>query len=161
MNGGLAADFSQPAHATNSVQVAYIKPIDIQNNANGFNRFNGDQFIELTIANNEPKGYKVYATARHGSLKASSKQKPGTYIQYRLNCNQFKTQLQGQTIPAVRDLKLSSDKPTLVFDVIRPSMPTEQAKTHCSMRLDNDRALKEKFAGTYRDQIMFTIEPNN
>lgn len=119
----------------------------------------GKNFINITLSNNNAKGYKVYLQAKKGFL--SPKDKPfqdGEGIDYHLKCDDFTSATGGFIVHASPAINFLPGQETLIYNVHNPINITDNATTRCSLYAAPGERINKHFAGKYTEKISARIE---
>ena len=122
------------------------------------NTLSGDQFITLTIANNNNAGYDVDVSAENGKLVVSGSDlgtKEGLEINYTLSCDSY-SDAAGTSVSVFEATDLAQNTSVEVYSHDSPQEATVNQTPHCDLAVSSDD-IEEKFSGTYQETFTFTI----
>lgn len=121
------------------------------------NNLNGNDFITLTIDNNDVDGYDIDITASNGKLLMDGKnlgEKEGSEIDYLFSCDSF-TDEANNTISALPNTDLIANTSQEIYSHSQPQDETINQRPNCNLTTTDDE--DEKFAGIYKETFTITM----
>ena len=132
-----------------------IHTVTFTNDGSYKTSMDGSNFANLTINNNLPDGYDIYATATNGKLVTSTQKQ---YIDYTLTCEAFLTDAGGFIVPAATNISLTPGIPTLIYHIESPINTTVMAEASCNILPNAGQDINSLLAGNYSDSVVFSMQ---
>ena len=138
--------------ASNTSMEITLNGVEIKDNV-----FYGDDFVDISISNNDIEGYRILLKGYHSSFVNSKNS--SIKIDYNISCDSLNI---GNSIISERLLAPFKRKGRyeVFFNIINPDTISSNVKTKCNLSFKDGNIIDpgRYFAGKYEDTIYFVME---